>query len=67
MISWILAAVAFYVGARAFTQSGMRLTANKTLHGAPAKTCGAVCILLGLFLVWDGFLGMSNVVRIFSD
>ena len=27
---------------------------------------GVLCILLGLFLVLDGFLGMANIARILS-
>ena len=66
MLSWILAVFVFLLGAKAFTKAGIPLTKTKNLQGVGGKICGVLCILLGLFLVLDGFLGMANIARILS-
>ena len=64
-VSWILAAaVAFLLGAKAFTKDGIPLTRNKKLNGVSGKICGVLCILLGMFLAKYGVLGF---VEAFSD
>jgi hypothetical protein len=66
MLSWILAVFVFILGAKAFTKDGIPLTRTKKLQGTGGKVCGVLCILLGLFLVFDGLLGMANIARLLS-
>ncbi|MEQ8788966.1 MAG: hypothetical protein RIC55_21825 [Pirellulaceae bacterium] len=67
MLSWILAVFVFLLGAKAFTKSGIPLTRSKNLHGLGGKICGVLCILFGVFLVFDGLLGTANIIRMFSQ
>ena len=66
MISWILAIFVFMLGAKAFTKEGIPLTQTKKLQGPGGKICSVLCILLGLFLVFDGLFGMANIARLLS-
>ena len=66
MLSWILAVFVFLLGAKAFTKAGIPLTKTKNLQGVGGKICGVLCILLGLFLVFDGLFGMANIARMFA-
>lgn len=61
MLSWILAVFVFALGSKAFSKTGIPLTRTKNLHGVSGKVCGVMCILLGLFLVVDGFLSFARI------
>lgn len=63
MISWILAIFVFMLGAKAFTKEGIPLTKTKKLQGPGGKICGVLCVLLGMFLMFDGLFGMANIAR----
>ena len=66
MLSWILAAFIFGLGAKAFTKKGIPLTRTKNLHGVSGTVCGIICMLLGLFFVYDGFLSMAKIASLLS-
>lgn len=54
MLSLLLAAFVFGLGAKAFTKDGIPLTRQTNLHGTAGVVCGVLCFLLGVVLVLDG-------------
>lgn len=61
MLAIILGIFTIGLGAKAFTPTGLPLSKQKNLTGTTAKVIGVVCILLGIFFVAEGAIGLLRL------